>query len=43
MSGKDMLVDIEIDFSTRNGNARVFINSRYLKVKRQGVYKQSLS
>ena len=26
-----ILVDGEIDLSTRNGNVRVFINSRYLK------------
>ena len=27
-----MLVDGEIDVSTRNGNARVFIDSRYLNL-----------
>ena len=30
--GLGVLVDIEIDLSTRNGDVRVFINSRSLKV-----------
>ena len=35
-----MLVDSEIDLSTRNGNARVFINSRYHNLINSGAYQQ---
>jgi hypothetical protein len=35
-----MLVDSEIDLSTRKGNARVFINSRYHNVMNSGAYQQ---
>jgi len=35
-----LLVDSEVDLSTRNGNARVFINSRYLNVIKSGGYQQ---
>ena len=35
-----MLGDSEIDVSTRNGNARVFINSHYLNVIKSGAYQQ---
>jgi hypothetical protein len=33
-------VDCEIDLSTRNGNARLFINSRYLNVIKSGAYQR---
>ncbi len=35
-----LLVDSDIDVSTRNGNTRVFINSRYLKVIKSGAHEQ---
>ena len=35
-----MLVDSEIDLSTRNGNVMVFINSRYLNVIKSGAHQQ---
>jgi hypothetical protein len=37
-----MLVDNEIDLSTRKGNVRVFINSRYHNVMNSGAYQQDL-
>jgi hypothetical protein len=40
LSSLGLLVDSEIDLSTRNGNARVFINSRYLNVIKSGAYQQ---
>ena len=36
-----MLVDSEIDLSTRNGNARVLINIRYDNVMNSGAYQQN--
>ena len=36
------MLDCAIDLTTRNGNARVFINSRYLKVIKSGAYQQDL-
>jgi hypothetical protein len=32
-----LLVDSEIGLSTRNGNARVFINGRYLKMTKRSL------
>jgi hypothetical protein len=35
-----LLVDSEIDLSTRNVNAKVFINIRYLNIIKSGAYQQ---